>query len=146
LRLKSSKVSGGYDGGGYQFRCVSIQRSFTTPAMREFLEGPVWRRWSAWDSVLHRAANRSLDLTIDRLGSDRFQGQLMAFRALHMQVYDACAGRVVLPCDASRDGQAPRHRTDCVLGDSGCGFECIDRHLAAMAAAASASAAAEERL
>jgi hypothetical protein len=142
-------VSGGYDDGKYKFRCVYIQRSFRTPFMTEFLEGPVWRRWSNWDAVLHRAANASLDRTVAGLGVARFQEQLARFRSLQQQVGEACAGRVRFPCDASRHDKPPRSgsRTDCVLGDSGCGFECIDRHLLAIAAGAGAGATAlSERL
>jgi hypothetical protein len=117
----------------YRGRCVYIQPSFRTPAMQELLEGPVWRRWSKWDVVLHRAANRSLDLTIESLGPARFYGQLEAFRSMQRGVADACSRRVVLPCDASRHGLGRRPVTDCVLGDSGCGFDCIDRYLAVSA-------------
>lgn len=106
--------------------------------MQEFFKGPVWRRWSKWDVVLHRAANRSLDLTIASLGPERFYGQLEAFRSLRRDVSEACSRHVRFPCDASRDGQGPRSRTDCILGDTGCGFDCIDRHVAALAAKAGA--------
>jgi hypothetical protein len=109
---RSSKMSGGYDDGQFKNRCVYIQRSFRTPAMHEFVRGPVWRRWSRWDVVLHRAAKRSLDLTIASLGRARLYGQLEAFRTLQRRVVDACSHQVVLPCDASRHGRAPseRHR------------------------------------
>jgi hypothetical protein len=90
--------------------------------------------------VLHRAANRSLDLTIASLGPTRFYGQLQALRTLQRRVVDACSQHVVLPCDATRHGRAPRNETDCVQGDSGCGFDCIDRHLASAATAAAAVA------
>jgi hypothetical protein len=104
--------------------------------MQEILEGPVWRRWSKWDVVLHRAANRSLDLTIESLGPARFHVQLEAFRSLQRNTTEACSRHVRLPCSASRHGKRPLRQTDCVLGDSGCGFGCIDRYLAAKAAAA----------
>lgn len=130
----SSKVSGGYDDGLFQERCVYIQPSIRTPYIQSFFAGRAWRRWTKWDAVLHRAANVSLDLTIERLGVGTFRGHLEAFRELQRRVHAACSGRVRFPCDASRDGRPRRtsNETDCLLGDMGCGFGCIDRHVASM--------------
>jgi hypothetical protein len=112
---------------------VYIQPSVRTPSMQQFFSGPAWRRWTRWDAVLHRAANRSLDLTIESLGVAAFRRHLAAFRDLQRRVNDACAHRVRFPCDASRHGKPrrPSHETDCLLGDMGCGFGCIDELVAA---------------
>lgn len=78
-----------------------------------------------WDEVLHKAANISLDLTIERLGREDFQRQLEHFRRVQTEVGKACSRKVVFPC-TSTGRRVPPRRTDCLNGDNGCGFECMD--------------------
>lgn len=64
----SSKVNGGYDDGLYQNTCYKIQKSSILPFMKQYFESNMWKEKNKWAAVLYQTANRSLDLTIDRLG------------------------------------------------------------------------------
>ena len=120
-----AKSSGGYDDGRYENRCVLIQPSDArTPEMRHFFDGsPTWKRMSYWDAVLHRAVNRSLDMTIDGLGRSDFERNLAKFRRARSLVERECMPTLRMPC--TKNGKR-RKETDCIYDDMGCGFECMD--------------------
>jgi hypothetical protein len=121
----SAKTSGGYDDG-VSGHCTYIQPSFVSDGMREFFEGDEWQAKVRHDRSLFQAANRSLDLTIDRLGRSSFERNLRLFREAQKAAHDRCLESTVFPCD--RDGNFfPPDRTDCAFSDYGCGFECLDR-------------------
>jgi len=48
--------------------------------MKTYFDSPAYRDRAHWDEVLHGAANRSLDLTIEKLGRDSFKRRLTRFR------------------------------------------------------------------
>jgi hypothetical protein len=127
----SAKTSGGYDGGGGGGatgggRCTYIQPSFVSPGMRAFFDSDEWEDKVKHDLAFYRAANRSLDLTIDRLGRASFEWNLKRYRESQKVAHDQCRMNTVFPCD--RDGRFfPPDQTDCVFSDYGCGFECLDR-------------------
>ena len=120
----NSKSSGGFDDGASPLGCVYIVPSFVSPGMKEYFHSPTWRRLSAADTLLHRAANRSLDLTIIKLGSKKFEGFLNKFRWAQKQVRDRCLSQIETPCTSS--GEAVK-QPNCFWGDSGCGTWCVDK-------------------
>jgi hypothetical protein len=120
-----AKTSGGYDDGASR-RCTYIQPSFVSDGMQSFFEGDEWQSKIRNDLSLYRAANQSLDLTIERLGRSSFERNLRLFREAQEAANDRCLETTVFPCD--RHGNFfPPNKTDCVFSDYGCGFECLDR-------------------
>ncbi len=80
--------------------------------------------------MLYRAAEKSLDMTIDRLGRRQFNRRLLQFQAAQQLVNAKCAQGLRYPCSASGvRASYLKHSdpaTDCLWLDSGCGYECID--------------------
>lgn len=113
--------------------CIKLKKSFRSPAVAAFLESPEWTAPQYGDYVLHGAANRSLDLTIDRLGTDRFQAHFQEFQRLLQRVADECD--VVMPCSSTGELQYKASRSNCYQLDFGCGYPCMDRIKAEMEAA-----------
>jgi hypothetical protein len=118
----NAKSSGGFDDGMSNVGCAYIVPSFLSPGMKEFFDQPQWK--NSIDVQLYRAANRSLDLTIERLGKERFQTQLARFQNAQQVVRETCGPSVVLPCGP--DGRRNR-KHDCLWNDSGCGTVCLDK-------------------
>jgi len=107
--------------------CRQVQPSHVTPKMQEFLDSDEWKRMSKWDRVIHKAANRNLDLTIERLGQFEFQKKLALFKQAQDLALERClhGGLVTLPCS---DGVPHRNNeTDCMWRDSACGMRCLDQ-------------------
>ena len=48
-------------------RCIYIVPSFLTPGMKDFFASDYWKKYIAADVALYKAANASLDKTIDKL-------------------------------------------------------------------------------
>jgi hypothetical protein len=119
----SSKTKGTYDAFGKNGDCTYIQPSFVTDGMQEALESKTWQKEVQNDQALYVAANQSLDLTIDRLGRENVEKELVRFQKAKQLIAERCEPTTVFPCDQS--GQ-PHQDTDCLWMDSGCGTECLD--------------------
>ena len=119
----NAKGHGGYDDGVYNDKCHFIQPSTVSPTMRTFFRGKYWNEITKWDRALYEAANRSLDLTIDRLGRDTFNDNLAKFRSSNQAARDRCLPQNVFPCTAT--GEHNKHAS-CLWSDSGCGYKCLD--------------------
>ena len=90
--------------------------------VRDYLESnDEWQALNYGDYLLLAAANRSLDLTIDRLGRDR------VYRAIMTVVSEECASQTFLPCSWEGAPQVYLAQSSCNNGDEGCGYRCIDR-------------------
>jgi hypothetical protein len=121
-----AKGSGGFDDGGLDKKCTYIQPTFVSPGMQSALDSDWWRDKSRWDRALHLAANRSLDLTIDKLGRERFNEKLEQYKAALKRAQQLCLPRPdMFPCSPTGD-YIPPDRTKCLYGDSGCGSDCLD--------------------
>jgi Sulfotransferase family len=118
----AAKSSGGYDDGGTG-TCVFIQPSHLSAGMKAFFDHPRWMEVVKWDNLLYKAVNRSLDLTIAKLGSSRFQENLSRFRRVLQVASNRCFPREVFPCTST--GQKNRNKS-CLWKDSGCGSDCLD--------------------
>lgn len=122
-RRRSSKTTGGYDDGRHKQTCAFIQKPTLRKDAKAYFETDEWYEVTKWDRALHQAVNASLDRTIDGLGRSEFERNLQRYVHLQKLVVDHCLGKVRFPC--SSDGQL-REETDCLRGDIGCGFDCID--------------------
>lgn len=137
LRLKISdilylkaKSSGSFDDGAYNTTCTYIVPSFVSPGMKAFFKSPFYLHQTEGDWLLYRAANRSLDLTIDQLGRSVFEKYLEAFVQAQILAKAKCEKNIRLPCSSS-GVRSPfkayvSNSTDCLWLDSGCGAECLD--------------------
>jgi hypothetical protein len=121
LYLKA-KASGGYDDGGTG-TCVYIQPSHLSTGMKAFFEHTRWKKVVKWDEMFYKAANRSLDLTIERLGQAEFYQNLAKFQHALKTAQDRCLPRDVFPC-SSKGIKNPKK--SCLWKDSGCGSDCLD--------------------
>ena len=45
--------------------------------MQSYFESPEWKQISYWDRILHQAVNRSLDMTMNKLGRNDFEMNLL---------------------------------------------------------------------
>ncbi len=123
----NAKKSGGFDIGMQKDReCTYIVPSFVSPGMKDFFQSTAWKKLITTDTFLHQAANRSLDLTIDRLGRDRFDRALGRFRQALRHIEKVCLSNTTFPCNAAGERIKPKDR-DCLWYDSGCGTGCLDK-------------------
>eukprot|EP00529_Nitzschia_sp_RCC80_P015604 CAMPEP_0113459490 /NCGR_PEP_ID=MMETSP0014_2-20120614/10480_1 /TAXON_ID=2857 /ORGANISM="Nitzschia sp." /LENGTH=679 /DNA_ID=CAMNT_0000351077 /DNA_START=41 /DNA_END=2080 /DNA_ORIENTATION=- /assembly_acc=CAM_ASM_000159 len=136
----SAKTNGGYDDGRFQDKCFKIisPRHNMTQDFHDYFsndddeqqqQSPYHNEWSKrikWDLELYKAANRSLDLTIDNvLGRTEFENQQRRFREAQQIVHDRCAPIAKFPCSPQGQVRTP-DETNCLFKDSGCAYECID--------------------
>lgn len=119
----NAKGNGGYDDGAHRDTCYYIHPSHISPGMSSFFKSPQWVEMTKWDRLLYHAANRSLDLTIDRLGRDVFDKKLREFRRLNMVAQDLCLPLNVFPCTSTG---LHNKNASCLWSDSGCGHKCLD--------------------
>jgi len=121
----SAKGKGGFDdGGGPGYGCTYIWPSFVSPGMQKFFDtNKQWQSMVQYDLALYNAANASMDLTIERLGRDRFESLLAQFRNAREVAQTRCLPTTVFPCDSS--GRLHK-KTGCIWNDSGCAVECLD--------------------
>lgn len=117
----SAKGNGSFDDAGLK-ECTYIVPTFISPSMKQYFNDTQWTRRTKGDALLHCAAQRSLDMTIDQLGRDKFNIKIKEYKRMQKLVTDACMEQVAFPCDAG----GKRQTTDCYWVDSGCGNRCID--------------------
>jgi hypothetical protein len=126
--VRSSKVAGHNTRNSKGCFAYSSAAAATTmsPAVVNYTRSKEWLYLNYADEVLYRAANYSLDWTIQRLGTSRFQQALRDYQALQRQVYEQCPEPpgCTPGADTARVGQV----TDvgCYVEDFGCGYECVD--------------------
>jgi hypothetical protein len=120
LLYLTAKGHGGYDdaGGRNDKVCTFIWPSFVSSGMKIFLESDDWKEKSHWDDVLYQAANRSLDLTIDKLGRESFYDNVALYEKAKRLSEDRCLHRVTFPCSEGGDF-TPSDQTNCLWKDSG---------------------------
>jgi len=125
----SAKGNGGFDDGKFEKTCVYIVPSYVSPGMKTyFSNNEEWNSRTKGDKYLYRAAKRSLEITIDQLGRDKFNQKLSDFKKFRQIAEDTCKAEVVYPCDAG--GNRLENAPDCLWNDSGCGSSCLERVVA----------------
>jgi len=123
----SIKSTGSYEPDtGAKEKCTRIEPSFVSTGIKEYLKGDEWQTYIKPEWELYRAANRSLDMTIDNLGREEFEQQLAKYKHAQQIAKERCATKVKLPCMDNGDRRLA-NETDCVKDDLGCGFDCLDR-------------------
>lgn len=110
--------------------CRLSIKAFRSPAVQAHLESTEWYAKNYGDYLLHAAALSSLDLTIERLGRQRFNTMLQQYQHLKSKSRQLCSNETLSHCSST--GQVQRHLSEknCYSDDSGCGYACIDRMLA----------------
>ena len=74
------------------------------------------------DNMLYQAAYKSLDLTIDALGRDLVNNEVLQFRQALKVAQETCTD-VKFPCTP---GGIKRRKNDCLFSDQGCGYKCLE--------------------
>jgi len=120
----SAKGNGNYDDGAHERQCFYIQPSVVSPRMEDYFASRQWQNNVRWDTLLHQAVNRSLDLTIDRLGRPAVETNLVKFRQAQQMARERCLLREVFPCTSK--GVRQKNEKICLFADSGCGNSCLD--------------------
>jgi hypothetical protein len=106
--------------------CKKQVKGKMSKGVQEFFATNIWKAMNYGDYVLYAAANRSLDLTIERIGRERFNDKLIEFKRLKSKALQVCGDKLGLGC--SSDGvPLPDHK--CYLRDFGCGYKCVDAML-----------------
>ncbi len=121
--VSSAKVSGGFDDGLQTGMCQKIIKSYTTEDVDEYLADKFQE--DNLDYLLHAAANKSLDKTIDFLGRDRVEKELERHIKLREQAEEFCVESIAPPCVEDNVPVNPKAKESCYYGDLGCGHECI---------------------
>lgn len=126
----SSKVGGSGYFMDQNLRCYRLMKPFYRSAViDDYVRSDEWRAMNYGDYLLHAAANRSLDLTIQHtIGQDRFRRALKEYRKLKSAVDSACRDKVKMPCSKKGEPQ-PLSVQSCYDRDFGCGYPCADKVL-----------------
>lgn len=95
--LLSSKISGGYDGGGAKEGCVKLAKKIHFPAVDEYLQSTDWKK-DNWDNVLFQVVNQTLDNTIDHFGRANVEREVANLRQLAAKAHGECMAEAVFPC------------------------------------------------
>jgi len=121
----SSKRNGGYDGGAMG-GCKKIPKRVKWPEMEDYVSSYYWKRRYTFSNALYAAANRSLDLTIEKIGRAKFDKALSEHKRLMALVDEKCASTAVFPCSSDGEPQLEASIKNCYKFDYGCGYPCID--------------------
>ena len=125
----SSKQSGGYDDGRSRRGCVKLKLKWTTPQIDDYLAGDFLHE--NYDFILYRAANASLDNTIDALGRDLVLAGVQSYRDLAAKNERECRQHAIFPCPLINPNHTFVSQQDCYFSDAGCGHKCSDHALQA---------------
>jgi hypothetical protein len=121
----SAKVNGGWDDGLYRSECYYISPSFVSESMRDFFQhSEEWYNFTVGDNLVYRAANASLDLTIESIGRKVFLAKLQKYRWALKKADEVCRKSVTFPCSP---GGRRNEQNDCLIWDSACGMDCLDK-------------------
>ncbi|KAG7351972.1 galactose-3-O-sulfotransferase [Nitzschia inconspicua] len=125
LYVKPARTAGSFSNGFEDRPCVYLIPSFVTPKVAAYFESPEWKRRVAGDELLYRAANKSLDRTIDALGRDRVERTMEQFKRAQAYVQEQCKGKVRSMCDEGGAVIPPKNRT-CYIWGEGCDYQCLN--------------------
>jgi len=122
----SSKKSGSWRLAGKE--CIALVKPVRSSAVDDYFASPTWQLANAGDLLLHRAAQISLDKTIDSsMGRKRFERDLAELQRLQQIADTACANQTNYPCSAAGQPQLDLSQQSCYTRDFGCGYRCLDR-------------------
>lgn len=125
--VTNSKVAGSYllkRVGRSEGVCVRQLKGPLSEGVKNYIESDEWLAMNYADEILFRAANASLDRTIEHvIGRERFQHSLQEFLRLKEKVLQACGSRLGFGCS---DTGEPLEEEQCYFLDFGCGYSCVD--------------------
>ena len=121
----ASKHAGEYWMNG-KGKCIRLHDSFVSSVAAQHLASPKWYAQNYGDYLLLEAANLSLDLTIERLGQERFNNALDEFLALQERARVKCEELAFFPCASNGNPQKELSSSHCYRKDWGCGYPCLD--------------------
>ena len=124
LLFLSAKTKGGFDDGVYNKQCTYIQPRYQSPQFMDYLNSHEWHNFTRGDNLLYATVNKSLDRTIESIGKDLVESNVNRLKWALDAVQSKCGGKVTFPCSS---GGAFSEENDCLIWDSGCGYECINR-------------------
>lgn len=122
----SAKQGGSFTTGPQTTPCIYLIPSFLSKGMKAFFVSESWKEYIKLDTLLYRAANKSLDNTIDSLGRPEFENHLSQFREVLARAHVRCENETIYRCDQAGNYRGSKNAT-CLLWDIGCGYECLDR-------------------
>lgn len=106
-------------------KCIVLLPSVVSPGMEAFFRSDAWKHRIYSDALLYRAAQRSLDRTIEALGPEMVRERVERLRAAQRLVVERCRGTVRMECEV--EGDPPNGAFDCLHHDMGCGMSCLDQ-------------------
>ena len=116
----SAKISGGYDYG-----CNEIPKKMHIPKLDNYLKSNEWQEMVSYSNLIYKAANISLDLTIQKLGP-AFHKAKKEHEYLIFLAKTICENRTIFPCSATGVKQHNESEKHCYHKDFGCGYPCLD--------------------
>jgi Galactose-3-O-sulfotransferase len=122
----SAKQGGSFTTGPKSTPCIYLIPSFLSNGMKAFFVSESWKEYVKLDTLLYKAANKSLDNTIDALGRPEFENQLSHFREVLARAHIRCENETIYRCDPAGNYRGSENAT-CLLWDIGCGYECLNR-------------------
>ena len=106
--------------------CFYVPEIGVSPVVQKYLDTDF--RHDNYDYHLHEFANRSLDATIDALGRERVEQEVIEHVRLKKQALRHCRHEIRRPC-SSRGEWQPEFVQNCFQDDIGCGYRCINNFL-----------------
>jgi len=141
LYAKAARSAGSFSNGAPVATrpCFYIIPSFLTTNMNDFFYTPgknqQWLEYSRGDALLHKAADASLDRTIDEVfGRERFQHELMEFQNALAYAQAICASEpdlILSLCDEGGNSvrHDPNRKTTCYIWGEGCDHKCLNERV-----------------
>jgi hypothetical protein len=124
LIVLKAKESGGYAKKGRN--CRYVPKATSSSSAQLYLETAY--RQNNPDYLLYAAVNRSLDLTIAKLGWQRIEEGVRELRRMQSLAEEKCLKEAIFPCSSEGKWQK-KHRENCYENDQGCGYRCVDEVL-----------------
>ena len=94
------------------------------PEIDEYLKGDFLK--DNFDYLLYKAANASLDRTIDALGRSKVAAGVKLYDELLQKNDLMCRPKAIFPCPISSPDHSYLSKQDCYFSDEGCGHKCTD--------------------
>ena len=126
LGLKTSQVLYLANPSPFVFhngKCVLIAQPFVSPEMRLFFDDTSWQSQIRGDMMLYLIANRSLDKTIEHLGRELVEKELLQYQAAVRHARNVCLEDVVFLCNY--DGMSQGKTNTCLHNRYGCASSCL---------------------
>jgi hypothetical protein len=117
-------------GGSYRLskqKCIPLVKPVLSVEMQQFFGSQWWNERHVGDRLLHEAASRSLDQTIEVMGKPAMEKDLARLRRLRAFVQTRCTNETFPPCSDRGEPQLDSAKASCYTRDLGCGYACIDR-------------------